>query len=373
MANKIELRKLNRNLIYRCIYENDGISRQEIASRTGLSIPTVVQNLTDLEEKGLITADGVFESTGGRRARVIRCIHSAACAVGIDITQNHVTIVVVDMAGTVVASKKREIFPYEDTPAFYDGVAQRLMNLLESNGIDQSRILGVGISLPCIVDRKNNRVTYGKILPVHEDICALFAQRIPFRIELFNDANAGGFAENWNRQERRMCFYLMLSNSVGGAIIREDGTIYQGNHGRSAEIGHVKIIPNGGQCYCGQRGCVNVYCSAKLLSDCTDGNLEMFFTQLDQGNPAFQKIFDTYLDHLSTTVSNIRMLFDCVIILGGYVGAYMDRYMDRLAQRLSVTNPYETDSTYVLPCRYKIEASAVGAGLPFIREFIEAI
>ena len=71
MASKIELRQINRNNIYRCIYESGGISRQEIALKTGLSIPTIIQNLSDLEGRNLITADGVFQSTGGRRARVI--------------------------------------------------------------------------------------------------------------------------------------------------------------------------------------------------------------------------------------------------------------------------------------------------------------
>ena len=78
MASKIELRQINRNNIYRCIYESGGISRQEIALKTGLSIPTIIQNLSDLEGRNLITADGVFQSTGGRRARVIRCVLDAA-------------------------------------------------------------------------------------------------------------------------------------------------------------------------------------------------------------------------------------------------------------------------------------------------------
>jgi hypothetical protein len=69
----------------------------------------------------------------------------------------------------------------------------------------------------------------------------------------------------------------------------------------------------------------------------------------------------------------MHILLDCGIILGGYVGAYMDRYVEALRERITKLNPYETDSSFVQACHYKTEASAVGAGLPFIKKFIMEI
>lgn len=372
MASKIELRQINRNNIYRCIYESGGISRQEIALKTGLSIPTIIQNLSDLEGRNLITADGVFQSTGGRRARVIRCVLDAAYGIGIDITQNHVTIVVVDLSGDIVCGGVREKFPYQDTEHYYDTLAFKLEQLLERNGIDRKKVLGVGISMPCIVDTARNYVTYGRLLGAPADIYKRFASRLPYRVEIFNDANSGGFAETWKSEQENMVFYLMLSNSVGGAIIDRD-EIYLGDNFRSSEIGHLKIVPDGAPCYCGQKGCVNAYCSAQLLSDRTDGNLEQFFAKVDEGDPECVQALDTYLDYLAVTVINLRMMLDCGIILGGYVGAYMDRCVEKLRERITKLNPYETDSAFVQPCHYKTEASAVGAGLPFIKKFMMEI
>jgi predicted NBD/HSP70 family sugar kinase len=191
-------------------------------------------------------------------------------------------------------------------------------------------------------------------------------------VEIFNDANSGGFAETWKSEQENMVFYLMLSNSVGGAIIDRD-EIYLGDNFRSSEIGHLKIVPDGAPCYCGQKGCVNAYCSAQLLSDRTDGNLEQFFAKVDEGDPECVQALDTYLDYLAVTVINLRMMLDCGIILGGYVGAYMDRCVEKLRERITKLNPYETDSGFVQPCHYKTEASAVGAGLPFIKKFMMEI
>ena len=373
MANKIELRQINKNTIFRRIYAQNGISKQDLALQTGLSMPTVTQNLKELQEEGLIMREGEFQSTGGRRAQIIRCVPGVKLAVGIDITQNHITIVIIDLAGRIVCGGLREAFPYKDEPAYYDAVAEKLEKILDQNRIDRSRILGTGISLPCIVNRETNRLSYSEVIKAPPDIQDAFAGRIPYQVEIFNDANAGGTAEMWvDHENQPMMFYLMLSNSVGGAIIL-DGKFYSGQNYRSAEIGHLQLVPGGRPCYCGQLGCVNAYCSAKLLSDQAGGKLELFFERLEQQDASAKALFDEYLDSLAATVKNLRMLFDCNIILGGYVGAYMDRYMDPLRQLLGRIDPYDSDGAYVRPCSYKIEASAVGAALYFIEDFIQKI
>ncbi len=372
MANKMELRQINKNIIYRCIYDHDVISRQEVAAETGLSIPTVIQYLTELEDKKLIRTEGAFESTGGRRAKMIRCVYDAAYAVGIDITKNHLTIVIVDLKGWIRWGGRREELPFENSDAYYDEVCSRLKTLISDNKISTKKIIGVGISLPSIVDKGNDYVTYGHILNEPSDIRNYFSQRLPYRVSIFNDANSGGYAETWENVSEKMRFYLMLSNSVGGAIII-DNEIYLGDNSRSAEIGHTKIVPGGKMCYCGQKGCVNAYLSAHILSDPYPGQLEEFFERLENGDEQCRLLFDTYLDHLAITVVNLRMLYDCQIILGGYVGKYMDRYMDELGRRLVGYNPYDEGYDYVQPCRYKTEASAVGSALPFITEYMEQI
>ena len=61
-----EVRKYNKNRIFKLIYNSSAISRQEIADTLGLSLPTINQNIKLLKDSGLIVMEGSFDSTGGR-------------------------------------------------------------------------------------------------------------------------------------------------------------------------------------------------------------------------------------------------------------------------------------------------------------------
>ena len=130
---------------------------------------------------------------------------------------------------------------------------------------------------------------------------------------------------------------------------------------------------NGKRCYCGKIGCVDAYCSAKILSDLTKGSLEEFFRKLDENDEAAVKIWDEYLKDLALTVSNLRIIFDCDVILGGYVGGYIEKYMGDLRKRVLKHSMFDQDVTFLKACRIKYEASAMGIAMKFIDLYIESI
>ena len=84
-------------------------------------------------------------------------------------------------------------------------------------------------------------------------------------------------------------------------------------------------------------------------------------------------IWENYLRYLALGINNIRMLFDCKIILGGYVGAYLEPYLEELKKRVIEKNPFEKESDYLKICKVKGEASAMGAALPFVQKVIDQI
>ncbi len=373
MANRMELRKINRNTIYRYLLGKPEMTKQEVALATNLSIPTVAQNLTDLMTEGFVESTGTLESTGGRRATGYTAPGNVRFAVGIDITQNHIIIAVINVLGEIIGITRREVFHFRDEDSCYARIAEKVNALLQQYDIRPVKLLGIGVSLPCIVDRERNLVTYSRIIPAPKNIAERLSAVLPAPVEIYNDANSAGFAELWKLQETgwesRDLFYLMLSNSVGGAMIR-NSEIYLGDNCRSSEVGHFRLIPGGKRCYCGQNGCVNSYCSARLLSDHTGGELRPFFAALADGNKKFSEIFSEYLKYLTATVVNLRMLYDCDIILGGYVGEFIGSYLDTIREMLIEQDPYETDASYLTPCRFQLEASTIGAALTFVQKFI---
>lgn len=364
-----EIKRYNRSSIYRVLREAGPLSRQELVRELQLSLPTVTQNLTSLEGEGLISGCGFLGNTGGRRAKTYSIVPDARTAIGLDITRNHITSVAVDLNGHVIA-RLRVQAAFSRTSAYYARLGQIVQTTAENAGLSKESILGVGIGVPGLITPDNQRVFYGKILNFTDATCEEFSAAIPFRTALFNDANAAGFAETWMDRDLDNAFYIMLSNNVGGAVYINRQP-YVGENIRGGEVGHMIIEPDGRPCYCGARGCVDAYCAATVLSSLTGGNLAEFFSLLRCGDQRARSLWERYLRDLARTVVNLRLLFDCNVILGGYVGAYIEEYLDEL-KTLARTS-FEDNADYLIPCRCKNEAIAVGAALHFISEFIDSV
>ena len=78
---------------------------------------------------------------------------------------------------------------------------------------------------------------------------------------------------------------------------------------------------------------MDAYCTALRLQDLSGGNLETFFDKVRKREPEALKVWEEYLDHLALSVTNLRMIFDCRIILGGYVGGFLEGFMPELSRK----------------------------------------
>lgn len=370
-VNSIEVKKINRNAIYNFLYMHDPTSIQEIAYTLNMSLPTVTQNIKELQDRGLVIETGLFESTGGRKAKAIAYNSIARYAVGLDITKNHVGIVIIDLSAKVIKNKRKQ-FPFVNSKEYFKGVGELVRDFIEECDLKPDHILGVGIALPAILSDDGQSVSYAQVIDFTGGNVKSFSEYIPYTCTFSNDANAAGFAEMWGYASEESVVYLSLNNSVGGSIIIGKN-IYSGQNQRGGEFGHMTIVPGGKKCYCGQKGCVDAYCSAKILSDSTNGSISEFFRLLRQGLEPQKSIWNEYVSHLIVTINNLRMLFDCKVILGGYAGAYMDEYIDQLRQRVSKYNTFEVDGAYLHVCKYKLETTAVGAALLHVENFIKNI
>ena len=376
-----EIKKINRNQIYRYINHYERVSKPEIASALGLSMPTVLQNVAELMERGLVGEAGSFESTGGRKAKVLIPVSDARYAIGIDITANHIGLVLTDLSGNVLTHTRLHK-PYRNEGAYYLELGQLSVWFLEQAGRPLENFLGFGISIPGIISQDNQVITYAHALRITNVPCRSFSQSIPYPCVFTNDANAAMIAEMFHHPDKLTAVYLSLSNSVGGAIFTEIGhdfirmpvfqNFFLGDNCRSGEFGHMTLIPGGTACYCGKLGCVDSYGSALILSRPAGGRLEDFFAGLPD-HPEWIQLWQTYLDHLAIVVNNLRMAFDCQVIIGGYVGSFIEPFLDSLRERIAKLNTFENDASYVRPCKFKIESSALGAALRHIDDFVQLI
>ena len=365
----IDKRKANLAKVAKFILHRRSTSKPEIAAMLGLSMPTVLQNVKELLERGIIVESGEYESTGGRKAKVLSVNAGLKYAAGIDITANHISYVVIDLTGELV-EKERIRAVFENSLEYNEKVHQGFLEFVQRAGIEAKRILGVGISLPGIIDKEHETLIISHILRLKNVSLKNLSRLFEYEVCYENDANSAAMAEMYRLEKNAV--YLSLSNSVGGSFYIHNG-IYEGDDYRSSEFGHMIIVPGGRQCYCGKKGCVDAYCSAQVLAAKADDNLEQFFERLDRGDEDLQQVWDEYLEYLAVTVTNLRMAYDCDIILGGYVGGYLEKYMAELSKRVIKYNGFENDTTYLKTCSFQKEVSAVGIAMSFVENFFESL
>ena len=347
--------------IYRFLYFNNQSTRQEIAQALNISLPTTTRNLNILQDAGFIENAGENESSGGRKPAVYQCVPNSRYSVGIDITQNHLSIVLVDLALNIIDSRRIRIIFHEDHE-YFSVLEKELASIIARNISNHSLLLGVGISLPVLLGDDHKTVSYASVISLSHNIYNIFSQYIHEPFLFFNDSNSAGLAESWRGNYTESVVYLSLCGSVGGAYM----------HNRGSEFGHMTIVPHGKRCYCGKYGCLDAYCASHVLTDFTGGNLKEFFDILDSGtNPGFENVFEEYTDYLAVAVNNLRMCYDCDIILGGNVGAYMTSHIEDFRQKAILLNPFENDGSYIKVCHYRTEAAAVGAAIYYIDQFVK--
>jgi len=129
-------------------------------------------------------------------------------------------------------------------------------------------LLGVGIGVPGIMDVQTGMMRESPNLPGWADypVRSEIERRLGAPVILENDANVAAFGEKWLGAGRHVgdMAMLTLGTGVGGGIVL-GGKIWHGMTGMAGEFGHMTVEPEGQQCGCGNRGCLEQYASATAV------------------------------------------------------------------------------------------------------------
>lgn len=363
-----EQKKTNRNNIYQFIHNAGNAAKKEIADYLHLSLPTVTQNLKELEAEGLIVKEGLYDSLCGRRAQVIACNPTAYVAIGVEVLKEETNLVAVDLLGQQLKTSSLR-YRYVNEDSFYTFLGNQISIFADSLGIDQQRIIGVSIAIQGLISHDGQNIYYGMVSNNTGLNLSSFVRYIDFPCKIVHDAKASAFTEIWFRKMND-AIYIGLNHNVGGAAI-VDGQIQRGIHSRAGAVEHMCIVPRGRPCYCGRRGCMETYCSADYLEQESGMNLDDFFTNLRSYNEKCNHIWKTYLNNLAFSIDNIRFILDSTIILGGTVASYMVE--DDIKELYSLTQQANFCDIDILTGICNVFPSATGAALMLISDFIKSI
>ncbi|MET0992212.1 MAG: ROK family glucokinase [Lacisediminihabitans sp.] len=182
-------------------------------------------------------------------------------AIGIDIGGTKIAGAVVTESGEIIAEDRLPT-PSGDSEAIVDAVVSMVERLAIGHDI-----AAAGVAAPGFIDTTQSIVYYTpNISWRHEPLRERLLARLDLAITIDNDANAAGWAEYRFGAGQHVSDMTMLTigTGVGGAIVNR-GQLFRGGFGAGAELGHMRVVPDGLACGCGARGCIEQYGSGRAL------------------------------------------------------------------------------------------------------------
>ncbi len=363
-----KIRTNNRNLIYLYIFNNQGVSQQDIAFDLRLSRPTVTTNLAELEALGMISQSGQIDSDlVGRKATAYTAVYDYRIAIGVNIHKNEIKIIAVDLNG---CSFKRTVckLTFKNTKAYQKNVCKHVLRFIDELSVPSEKILGIGIAMPGLISPDGTYVTYGKILDCTGLKIDVFRDELGFPCRFIHDSEAAATSELWASPDLVDAMYLQINLHVGAAMI-SDRRITIGKHGQNATIEHIPIVENGKLCYCGQRGCIDTVCSLESLIG--EKSVEEFFSLLRKNDENANKEFSKYLHNLAVVVCRMHLVYDKDFIIGGEIAPFLtEDDIAKVNEFAMAQSPFNELLPYVYLSKMPEHNVTIGAALPYIHAFL---
>ena len=369
----IALKKINRSKIYQYIYRSKLTSKLQIVQDLQMGLSTVSQNLNILENEGLIEKNGYFDSTGGRKANAIQIVSDFRISIGVGILKNMFHITAIDLYGNTVYTDTIPL-TYSNTAAYYQQITDKVKDFIDKNQYPENKILGVSTATQGITSPDNSTVIYGNIMNNTGMRLKDFSRHLPYPCHLEHDSKSAAFLELWNHPELDSAVVFLLNRNLGGAIITNH-QIHQGCSMHSGTIEHICVNPDGPLCYCGNRGCLETYCSANSLEQASGMTIKEFFPLLrEKKSPQLIQIWEDYLKHLAFAMKNLNLVIDAPIIISGYLAPYFtEEDTDYLLEQINSMTPFELEKEQLLVGTHGQYTPAIGAALFYVKEFIHSV
>lgn len=262
---------------------------------------------------------------------------------GIDVGGTSIKGLIIDEDGKIISENFVPVHMNEDLA---DNIEELADNLVQNTGIVFSKIAGIGVCCPGLIDTTNGTVVFaGNLKLKNYPLKKLLSDKFRIRVEVCNDGNAAalGEAKFGAGKGYKNSIMVTLGTGVGGGIVL-DGKLFEGNKGAGTEVGHMVIEKGGHRCTCGRRGCFEVYCSARALTERTrwameeDTGSDMWKTYdygTADGRTAFEymdtdrtakQVVDWYISHLACGITNLANIFRPeIVMIGGGVAAQGSR------------------------------------------------
>lgn len=363
----------NKNKIFKYILLNKIFNKQDISETLNLSFPTVTKYIEEFLKQNIIEEIGTQNSKHNRPSITYKFNPNSLYSIGIKLEVNRVSFIITNILGETL--RKNEIHNnFYNNQNFSKYIVQQLKLFLHGFE-DQNKFIGIGISLPGVVDDTSKKFEIGTNFQIFSQDMKFIEDEMKLPIFLMNEANAGIFGEYiLNNFTHKNLAFISIDTGIGAGIVINN-KIYEGDNFKAGEIGHISIVPDGKECSCGNFGCFERYCSnTALINDFKENfNLEInslndiFFNDLHNTSIG-KEILKKYTKHLARAIQTVLLIFDLnKIIIGGEICYYKDYFnLEDNLKNLIFNNLFCKDKNILEFSQHGESSNLIGAGLaPF--------
>jgi len=373
IKNTRALKKHNKNAVLTEIINRQPISRSDLSSHLEVSHTTVSNLINELIKEGFIVEKRA-DSTGGRPPKVLSFKGEHKYIISTVFKERLVLIGIFNMNSKLL--EKNIIKVKGDSFVNLSiRISDEIDKILKQYEINKNQIEGMGVSIPGIYQKQSDRVIKSNIGYLNEKhIKENLKNNINFTdLYIENSGQVETFYE-WNdkflRSYNNLTYIFAGDHITSGNIV--DKKLYTGSFNKAGAIEHLIVKPDGKECSCGNKGCLNTIISLKAVEDSFNESLwkgaetnidEMFdspyvFNKIIkaylQQDPLSQKIIDHALKYFTIGLSNIINILDPeIIVLGGLFDDFNETMLDNLLESLKNKTKYSIDSLPILKIREK--------------------
>jgi N-acetylglucosamine repressor len=349
-ATRQHTKEHNRILVLKTIFDNESISRADIARATGLTRTTITEIVAALLEEKLVTESGLGESQGGKSPILLKLAEDSRYLLSLDLSHSEFRGAVINLRGMILATVSLPVSDRCGEEAL-ELVYKILDQLVESG---YRPLVGIGVGTPGLV----NGVEGVVIKAVNLDwenlpLANLLESRYQLPVYVLNDSQAAAMGEYHYGQGHLAESNLVVVNArhgLGAGIIIQ-GRLFQGDGGGAGEIGHVVVEENGSRCRCGNYGCLETVASVQAIIDkvkrlksppsllpanSDDLNLAIIQQAFQSGDPQVQKIVFEAGRYLGMAISSlVGMLNIQNILLSGDMTCFGEPWLKTVQEAMS--------------------------------------
>jgi len=217
-------------------------------------------------------------------------------------------------------------------PEALETIIETLVKAVNEARARYPQVQGVGIGFPGFIAPNTRVVTLSPNLPglLNVDLITPLKARLGLPVYLENDALSAAYGEYvLSRPQSGSLLYVGLGTGVGGGMILHDKP-YSGEHGVAMELGHLIVVPEGRQCGCGNRGCLEQYASAGGIALSYEAQervtleAQAIAALARQGERRALSVFEEAAALLAAALAHVLKIVDIseIVIGGGLSGAW---------------------------------------------------